>query len=102
MLKSNEPQDAQDYQVVSSASNSLSKLLAVLTVIVGSFSSASPLVMAQSTKELLTGEFSDVLGSLRNGTGDPKESNEKLQLKQFSQASDPSLPLDRVQVAAAS
>ncbi|MBS1956382.1 MAG: prolyl oligopeptidase family serine peptidase [Cyanobacteria bacterium SZAS-4] len=56
----------------------------VLTTLLCVSAFTTPCSMAQSAKELLKGEFSDVLGSLRSGTGDPKESNEKLQLKQFS------------------
>lgn len=66
------------------APKQFSKVLAASIVTLSVSSLFAPLSTAQSAKELLKGEFSDVLGSLRDGTGDPKESNEKLQLKQFS------------------
>lgn len=80
----NELQDTQDYQVANWTFRLSFKLTAFSAALLGLFSCLSPGATSQSAKELLKGEFSDVLGSLRNGTGDPKESNEKLQLKQFT------------------
>lgn len=82
-LESDELQDVRDYQVINRTPDLLTKILVVLTVSLGNSACFSSCAMAQSAKDLLKGEFSDVLGSLRSGTGEPKESNEKLQLKQF-------------------
>jgi len=102
MLKSEELQELCDYQVVHPAPESFAssdvtpRVLYSRVFSVGAAVSAitlfsamsiqSPQAMAKSEKnsDLIKGDFSEVLNSLRSGTAEPTTTNVQLQLKQYS------------------
>jgi len=101
MLLSEQRPEIRDYQVVNSTPKSFRSSIAkrcapfstvstvcaaVAAITLVTLSFPSPHAMAKPVKnsDLMKGDFSEILSSLRGGTAEPTTSNAQLQLKQFS------------------